>query len=294
MRGIFFAASCLLRAGCFSKQVLGLAGNHGEGIVDLMSCAGSELGEGAQFLFAQTFRLGSLLLLQEGVKFIQVVFHLFEVWQALQTKVLGSQSQQVLEEGNLGRRPAEQDSRFNIRRRSGGCLGGIGSSNRRSQPDVESRGIREQPQSTAFMLDSLDGLSHDVEKLLFRAEADGQFGRELEVSNQRRQPSRKLPAPGQSASERRRVHLPAALLHDCRLASKVRIRQAARDGVAVHDGYAEPTERRHQAADPGQVGIACAVALRQVPGSRRVAQGRLMNRLDCRLMPIGPAGWLCF
>jgi hypothetical protein len=292
MHSIFFAAGCRLPAACFSKQVLRLAGNHGERIINFMPRAGSELGEGAQFLFAQTLRLGSLLLLQGGVKLIQVFFHFFEVWQALQTKVLGSQSQQVLEEGNLSRRLADQPSRFNIHRSGGGLLSRIGSSNRMSRPGVESSHIRKQAQSAAFMLDSLDGLPHHVEKLRFRAEPDGQFGSELEVSNQRRQPSRELPAPGQSPGEGGRVHLPMAPLHGRRLASKVRVRQAARDGVAVHNGYAKPTERRHQAADPGQVGIACAVALCQVPGGRRVAHGRLVNRLDCRLMPIGPAGWL--
>jgi hypothetical protein len=77
------------------EQVLGLAGNDRQWVVDLMACAGGELGQCRQIAGPQAIGLAGALLLQGPVEVIKVALQLVLRGDATQLAVLCRQGQQV-------------------------------------------------------------------------------------------------------------------------------------------------------------------------------------------------------
>jgi len=84
--------------GFMVEQVLSLAGDDGEGIVDLMPGAGGELGQRLELAGVQALFLGRGLFLKGAVQLVQVTFESFVDRSVAQPAILGRQQKQIAQE----------------------------------------------------------------------------------------------------------------------------------------------------------------------------------------------------
>ncbi len=193
-----------------AEQVLGLAADDRQGVVDLVPGPGGELGQRLQLALTQPPALAVALLLQRTVQAVQLALQRVHERRVAQPPVLGAERQQVAQQGRLTRvLPAGRggDGREGLvlhlaqrQAQRGGVLSGetaVG------QPGVVSR-----------LSGEMGGEACDAEQGRLGAEGACLLQRQRQVAGHRRDPTRQLPAPREAPREGHgpRVVVPVAVL----------------------------------------------------------------------------------
>src|SRR5439155_7233486 len=84
-----------------AEQVLGLSGNDGQGVIDLMTGACGQLGQGEELLLLEPGRLTTALLFQSAVELIEITVPALLNRRVAPAEVLCCQDQEIAQQRYL-------------------------------------------------------------------------------------------------------------------------------------------------------------------------------------------------